>query len=83
MPKPAVTTQFHESLNVHGHFRSKLSFNLVVAVNHLSDVADLVLTQVIRLGVRVNTRFSQYLLGGTPTQSVNIGQRYLYSLVLW
>jgi hypothetical protein len=83
MPKPAITTQFHESLNVHGHFSPKFSFNLVLAVNNLSDLADLVLTQVIRLGIRVYARFTQYLSGGTPAQSVNVGQRYLYSLVFW
>jgi hypothetical protein len=55
VPKPAVATQFHESLDVHGHFGPKFSFNLVLAVNDLSDLADLVLAQVIRLRVKVHT----------------------------
>ena len=38
---PAITTQIHKALYVHGNFSPKLPFNLISAVNDFSDGANL------------------------------------------
>ena len=44
VPKPPIATQFHESLYVHGNIGPEFPLDFVLAVNDLSDSANLVLS---------------------------------------
>ena len=83
MPKSTITTEFHESLNVHGDFCPKFPFNLVFAVNDLPDGTDLVLAKLIRPCIKVYAGPVQDFLGRTSSYAVNVGQRYFYALIFW
>ena len=51
MPEAPVATEVHESLDIHRYFATQITFNLVLAVNNLADIADLIFRQMIRLQI--------------------------------
>jgi hypothetical protein len=81
VPETTVAPQFHQPLNVHGDFRAKLSFNLIVVINDFADGRDLVFSQLIRLGSKVYTGLLQYLPRCAAPNPINIGQTNLSPLV--
>lgn len=81
MPKSTITTEFHESLYVHGDVCPKFPFNLVLAVNDLPDGTDLVLAQLIRSCIKVHAGFVQDFFGPTSAYAVNVSQSYFYALI--
>jgi len=51
-----VATNFNKTLDVKVNLFSKVTLNLILMVNNLSETVDLSLSEAICLGVRANTR---------------------------
>lgn len=54
-----------------------------MTVYDLADISDLILSQFIGLGIKVDAGLIQYLSRRTPTNSIYIGQSNFNPLVLW
>ena len=79
--QPAITTEIHKALDIHGHLGSQVSLNLMAAINHLPDGGDLIFGQIITLGVHMNVGLIENLLRCRSSNAVDISERNLYSLV--
>jgi hypothetical protein len=80
MPQTTVGTYIHETLNVHGNFATKVTFDAMIAVDDFPEPIGLLVGQFSNTGIRVNTSFCQYLLAGVKTDPKNVGKCDLYSL---
>src|SRR6056297_4080099 len=77
-----VGTDVHQAFDVHLHGGSELTFHLVTFIHDLTDLAHLVVIPVLDLDIPVNTSFIEDLLGGTSSDSENVGQPNLTPFVL-
>jgi hypothetical protein len=78
----AIATEVHEPLNVHGYLAAKVSFDLVRAVKHLTNLCYVHLSKLIRVHVRIEPAFFDDLAGGGSSDAVDVRQRYFHALIL-
>src|SRR5687767_11940399 len=76
----AVAAESHQALDVHGHFAAQIALDLVVAVDHFADAADLVLGQLMHALVERQPRLAHDLMGSGEADAVNILQRDHHAL---
>jgi len=57
MPKPAVATQFHKTINVHRALTTKISLNRVIALDYIAKLGNVILAKRVASRLRVDLRF--------------------------
>jgi hypothetical protein len=72
--KPPIGTNVDETLDVHRNFAPEVALNAVIAIDHFTKAADLIVGQVANARVRADSRFRQDLLAGGQTDSEDIGK---------
>lgn len=82
MAQTTVAAKVHKALDIHGNFLAKISLDLEILVDALSDPGDFSFGKLVSPRVYINRGFGQDLLRGGSADTVNIGQRDLDSLVL-
>jgi hypothetical protein len=55
----SIAAQIHEPFDVHCHFAPQIALDLAIGVDDLSDAGDLIVGQIVRFGVIVNTGLGQ------------------------
>lgn len=83
MAQATITSQVHQSFDVHGHVRPELAFDFVFRVNGFPDIIDLLFCQAASRERRVDSGFVKNLSGSAGTDTVNIGQCNPRVLILW
>lgn len=83
MTKTTITPDVHESLDVHGHFPTQVSLDLLLPIDDFPDADHIGLLELIHTGVEINVRLAENPLGGSSANTVDIGQSNFNSLVLW
>jgi len=83
MPKSSVAPEIHKSLDVHIDIAPEVSLRFVRVIDHLANLGHIHFRELIRIHTRVQTDLANYLLRRSPSNTVNIGQRYFHSLVSW
>jgi hypothetical protein len=74
VPKPSITTDVHEPLDVHGDFLAEITFDPTLLVDHLTDRTDLFLVQVLHTDFGRDARLLQDDLGAGMTDPVDMGE---------
>jgi hypothetical protein len=62
VPQAAIAAQVHQALDVHGDFRTQVTFHLVMRINDLPDGVDLAFGKIVALGVPIDTGLIEDLL---------------------
>jgi hypothetical protein len=83
MTKAAIAPKIHQPLYIHGDFLAEIPFHFMVFVDNFPDFRNLDFGEIVGTRVAINAAFGQNLLRGRSAYPVNVGQRYLYSLVFW
>jgi hypothetical protein len=83
MPKPSITSDIHQHLDICRDLTSKVTFNLVFPLNFLVDLPNLVRRKLMDTFAPINVSRIQDFLSGCPADSVNVGQADLYPFVFW
>jgi len=58
MPDTSIATNLNEPLDIKVNLFSKLTLNLILMVNKLSETVDLFISKAIRLNIRIDTASS-------------------------
>jgi len=58
MPDTPIAANLAEALDIKGDLFSKLTLNLILPVNKLSETINLFVSKAVRLGIRINTGLS-------------------------
>jgi hypothetical protein len=74
MPKPSIAADVHEPLDIHGNFLAEITFDSTFLVDHLADLADLLLVQILHPNFEPNTGFFQDELGAYVTDPIDMGE---------
>src|SRR5580704_13129963 len=82
MPNAAVASEIHQALDRLLKITAQVAFDFVVGVDHLADMNLLIRRQVVGLDRGIDFRGDENLQRARPAYSVDIGQRYIHSLVL-
>ena len=81
MPKPSITSDIAEALNIELDVRAQRPFDHVLIFNDLTNAAGFIFGPVVCLSERIDFCFFQNLPGSRPTNSENGGERKLTSLI--
>ena len=76
-----IAADIHEPLDVHIHFRSQLTFNLVFIGDDITDRHHLLLGKVAHRGVEGHLGFSENLTGTRMADTVDMRQRILHRFI--
>src|SRR4030095_1904297 len=79
----AITTDIHQTLDVHLDALTQITFDLTLRLKHPTNLAQLVFTQVSDTSVEIHSRFFQNGSRTRTTNSINVGETNLCSLVGW
>ena len=74
MTYATVTTQIHESLDVHRNFAAQITFDIELA-HFAAQCVEISFTELLNLGVRVHTRCRTHFSRGGPPNAKDGGQR--------
>jgi hypothetical protein len=83
MPQTTITSQVHQSLDVHLDFAAEIALYLVRMIQYLTDFSDIHLGELIRFHVRIQTRLIQNLPSSRSAYTVNVCERNFHALVFW
>src|SRR3954465_980991 len=75
MAEPAVAAEVHEPLDVHRHFAAQVAFDLVVAVDGLTDLQHFRVGQLVDAALRRDADLVDDLLGELLANAVNVLKR--------
>jgi hypothetical protein len=81
MPQPAIAPDVHQSLDVHRNFATQIALYPELLVDDVAQPLDLIFSQIPNSGVRIYASPLKELLAGMQTNTVDVGQRYFYTLV--
>jgi hypothetical protein len=82
MTQTTITSDIHEALNVHLHFRTQLTFYFELAGDDITDSSLLLIIPICSLFVVINFGFSQNVPGSVWSNTINVGKSYLTTFVL-
>jgi len=74
MTKTAVRTKVHETLDAHGDFATKITFDLKVSFHHIANPTDLLFVEIVRLGRSRNSGLIDDRFRGVAPDPIDIGQ---------
>ena len=77
MADTTVAVRLNKALNVHRNFAAEFAFYGVVVFDLVTELRNIILSQILCAGVRIATGLSQDILGALRTDSINVGQRDL------
>src|SRR5262249_44667649 len=75
MAQPAIAPQIHQPFDVHGHFAAQVTFHDEVAVDHLTDLQNFLITELGHPTRLVDVHLVHDLLGRLGPDSVDILKR--------
>jgi hypothetical protein len=78
MPQTAIGPHIEMAFDVHRDLTPEIAFDFAALIDGLADFDDVVIGKVIALQIKGNSRVSQDLPRGLPTDTVNIGERHFY-----
>ena len=81
MPKPSITSNIAEALNIELDVRAQRPFDHVLVFNYLTNAAGFIFGPVVSLAKRIDFCFFQNLPGPRPSDAENGGERKLTSLI--
>ena len=81
MSQPFVTTDIHESLDIHGHLAAQATFDLIAGFDDGAQAVDLVFSQTVYAHLWTDTSLFDYAVGNRVTDAKYIGQTYRDPLV--
>jgi len=81
MAQAAVRIEVHETLDAHGYFLTKVSFNGATNGNNLANPSNLGLSQFVHAGVTGDTSLIKDLLGDRGTDAKDVCERDFNPLV--
>ena len=81
MPKSAIATEIHETLDVHGNLATKVTLDLDVLVNPLTNSRHFGFREIFGAGVEINIRTGEDCLRRRATYAIDVGQSNLNSLI--
>src|SRR5437588_11469773 len=83
MAHAAITVDFHEALDVQADVLAEIALDFALIRNHLPDLADVILGQILDARVRADGRFRQNVFRARPADAVDIRQADFDPLVQW
>src|SRR6185503_930463 len=83
MARAAVGADVHQAFDVHRHFRPQRTFDLVVALDHLTQACDFGVTQVPHARIGADARLRQNPARVVLTDAEDVRKRVLNFLVAW
>jgi hypothetical protein len=81
MSNAAVTSDLHQSFDIHLDFAPQITLNLVILVDVFSKAGDILIRQFMDAGVRIHTGILEDILCSGQPNAVDIGQGNLDSLI--
>ena len=74
MTNAAIAADLHHALDVQGDIAAQIAFHLQVVLDVLTDLVDVLLSQVLHAGVRVDAGSSENLLRGLHADAEDVRQ---------
>src|SRR5262249_7826202 len=79
----AVTSEIHETLDVHGDFASQVAFHHIIAIDDFANLQHLLVTELIYPPILRNSDLTHDLVGLFRTNAMDVLQRNDHALVSW
>jgi hypothetical protein len=83
VPEATIASDFGQAFDVQRHLAPQIAFDLVIAVDHLSQANNFVLGQVANAGVGVDAGRDQELPARRGPNPIDVLERDRYPLVSW
>jgi hypothetical protein len=83
VPKPPVTADVHQPLDVHADIRAKITLDGKFPIDDFTDAVELLLGEVTDLFIEINARFRAYLPRRRPSDAEYIRERYFAPFIVW
>jgi hypothetical protein len=83
MTDTSITPDIHESLHVLRAFASQVTLDGYRRVDRLTEMDDLVFSEIADLGIRVDPKLHEKALGRRAADAVDVGKPDLDSLLRW
>jgi hypothetical protein len=83
MSHTPVAPNLHQASNAQLKLAAKISFNAMFALKDFSNSPRLAFGKFANPGIRIDSGLGHNLLGARETNSVDIGERVLNSLIAW
>src|SRR5699024_1832501 len=77
----AVAADFNQALDIQTDFAAQVALNIVVAVDHFTQLSGFFFGQVLYAGVRIDTGLLQDLVGRLAANAEDVGQADLHALL--
>jgi hypothetical protein len=81
VPKTAIAPDIHQALDVHRDFSPQVTFDPHLLVHDFTNAVDFIVRQIPHARIRAYIRALEKLLAGMETNTKNVRQRRLDSLV--
>ena len=82
MTDTTVAADIHQSLDVELDFRTEITLNLEIALDHFTNGGCLIVSPVFHFNILVHASLSEDRVGGAPAYAEDVGQGNFTSLVL-
>jgi hypothetical protein len=83
VPQPSVTSDVHQSFDVHLDSLPQVAFDLTLRLQNRPDAAKFIFIQIVDASTKVNSRLIEYRSCARTTDTVDISQPDLSSFVWW
>ena len=83
MSESTIRADFNQTTNIHGNLSSEIAFYSEVSLNDLSQFGDFSVCEIAHASGRVHASHAKNFLAAGRTDSENICESYVYSLVSW
>ena len=82
MSGTAIAIYFYKSLDVKSYLTAKVTLYVVVSFDFITETCDFILGKILCTGIGIDTGLSKDILGALKSNTVNVGKRDLYTLVI-
>ena len=80
MTNTTVAADFHQALDVQGNLTAEVAFHLQVLFDVITQLADLILGEILHSGVGIDADLRENLLGSGQADTLDIGQADFHAL---
>ena len=83
MANATIGADVHQALDVHRDFGAQGAFDFVIALNHLTELVDVRVSEVANTQRRIDASFTQDVDGVTTADAVDVRKADLDLLLSW
>ena len=76
----AIAADLHQTLDIQAHLTAEVTLNLQVVLDVVTELADLILGEILDAGVGIDADIREHFLRGGQADTVDVGQADLHAL---